>query len=199
MIVPLSLVEETFGHRGSGDLAFPARNLSRFNRSDMYQHGRPGITRRRDRRISTRLEGPCAGSSTSLFLVAGIMDPPGPAARDRLLHARADRGGRRLLLPEATVDDLPDREGWAIERVRMATHSGTHLDAPYHYSTIMDLAARTVPGRSRSTGAAGGSHLQPGVSWTSASSRTATSSLPRTWRSSWSGSATSSPRWRSSW
>src|SRR3712207_2359975 len=42
--------------------------------------------------------------------------------------------------PGATVDDLPDREGWAIERVRMATHSGTHLDAPYHYSAIMDLA-----------------------------------------------------------
>ena len=38
--------------------------------------------------------------------------------------------------PGATVEDLPDREGWAIERVRITTHSGTHVDAPYHLSLI---------------------------------------------------------------
>ncbi|MGY1642290.1 cyclase family protein [Geodermatophilus sp. SYSU D00703] len=72
------------------------------------------------------------------------LGPARPAAGDRLLHARADRRGGRLLLPGATVDDLPDREGWALERVRIATHSGTHVDAPYHYSKVMDGGARAI-------------------------------------------------------
>ena len=80
------------------------------------------------------------------------MDPPGLLPEiDYYTHEQTAEDVVSYF-PGATVDDLPDREGWAIERVRMATHSGTHLDAPYHYSTIMDLAIRTaVPGRSRST------------------------------------------------
>lgn len=35
--------------------------------------------------------------------------------------------------PGLTVDDLPDGEGWAVEKVILSTHNGTHLDAPYHY------------------------------------------------------------------
>lgn len=31
------------------------------------------------------------------------------------------------------VSDLPEGNGWAIENVILTTHSGTHLDAPYHY------------------------------------------------------------------
>mgnify|MGYP006212497367 FL=1 len=32
-------------------------------------------------------------------------------------------------------DDLvwSNGEGWAIEEIRMITHTGTHVDAPYHY------------------------------------------------------------------
>ena len=45
------------------------------------------------------------------------------------------------------MDDLPDGEGWAIERVRITTHNGTHLDAPYHFSATMD--ASTPVGRRR--------------------------------------------------
>ena len=32
-----------------------------------------------------------------------------------------------------SVDDLPEGNGWAIENVILTTHSGTHLDAPYHF------------------------------------------------------------------
>jgi kynurenine formamidase len=46
--------------------------------------------------------------------------------------------------PGATVDDLPDGEGWAIERVQITTHSGTHLDAPYHYASTMNHGARAI-------------------------------------------------------
>lgn len=37
-----------------------------------------------------------------------------------------------------TVDDLPEGNGWAIENVHLTTHSGTHLDAPYHYYPTMN-------------------------------------------------------------
>ena len=35
--------------------------------------------------------------------------------------------------PGATMEDLPNGNGWAIDFVQMCTHSGTHLDAPWHY------------------------------------------------------------------
>ena len=46
------------------------------------------------------------------------------------------------LFPGLTVADLPDGEGWAVERVAISTHNGTHLDAPYHYASTMDGGKR---------------------------------------------------------
>jgi kynurenine formamidase len=40
--------------------------------------------------------------------------------------------------PGITSDDLPGGPGWAVEFLTLTTHSGTHLDAPYHYSPAMD-------------------------------------------------------------
>ncbi len=37
-------------------------------------------------------------------------------------------------------DQLPEGEGWAIERLQIATHNGTHLDAPYHHHSTMNRA-----------------------------------------------------------
>ena len=42
------------------------------------------------------------------------------------------------------VSALPEGEYAAIERVRISTHNGTHLDAPYHYFSRMN--ERSVPG-----------------------------------------------------
>ncbi len=42
----------------------------------------------------------------------------------------------------ATVDDLPERNGWAIELMQICTHSGTHLDAPYHFYPTMNDGER---------------------------------------------------------
>ena len=33
----------------------------------------------------------------------------------------------------ATVDDLPEKLGWANELITACSHNGTHVDAPYHY------------------------------------------------------------------
>lgn len=40
--------------------------------------------------------------------------------------------------PGLRRDQLPGGLGWAMEFVRLTTHSGTHLDAPYHYHPTMD-------------------------------------------------------------
>ncbi|MBU1056533.1 MAG: cyclase family protein [Proteobacteria bacterium] len=37
---------------------------------------------------------------------------------------------------------LPDGNGWAVEWVKLNTHHGTHLDAPYHYSPFMNRATK---------------------------------------------------------
>jgi kynurenine formamidase len=34
--------------------------------------------------------------------------------------------------------DLPNGKGWAVEFLTLSTHSGTHLDAPWHYHPTMD-------------------------------------------------------------
>ena len=39
-----------------------------------------------------------------------------------------------------TIDDLPDGEYAAVERVQISTHNGTHLDAPYHFFSSMNHA-----------------------------------------------------------
>jgi kynurenine formamidase len=81
----------------------------------------------------------------SVPLQAGIAsDPPGHLPEiDYYTHEQTAEDVVAFF-PGATVDDLPDREGWAIERVRITTHNGTHLDAPYHYSAVMDGAARAI-------------------------------------------------------
>jgi kynurenine formamidase len=42
--------------------------------------------------------------------------------------------------PGLTAGDLPDGEGWAVERVTLSTHNGTHMDAPWHFHSTTDQA-----------------------------------------------------------
>ncbi len=46
--------------------------------------------------------------------------------------------------PGVTKKDLPDGLGWALEMISLTTHSGTHLDAPYHYHPTMDRGKPAV-------------------------------------------------------
>src|SRR5579862_1379740 len=45
--------------------------------------------------------------------------------------------------PGLTAADLPDGQGWAVERVELSTHNGTHLDAPWHYHPTMNRGQRS--------------------------------------------------------
>jgi kynurenine formamidase len=40
--------------------------------------------------------------------------------------------------PGLKAEDLPEGQGWAVERVTLSTHNGTHLDAPWHYHPTQD-------------------------------------------------------------
>ncbi|SFQ12052.1 cyclase family protein [Tranquillimonas alkanivorans] len=46
--------------------------------------------------------------------------------------------------PGLTPDDLPGGEGWALEKLTIYTHNGTHLDAPYHHHSTMSGGQRAI-------------------------------------------------------
>jgi kynurenine formamidase len=46
--------------------------------------------------------------------------------------------------PGLTRDELPDGEAWAVEKVELITHNGTHLDAPYHFASTMNGGERAI-------------------------------------------------------
>jgi len=46
--------------------------------------------------------------------------------------------------PGLKKEQLPKGLGWSLEIVKLTTHSGTHLDAPYHYHPTMDGGARAL-------------------------------------------------------
>lgn len=46
--------------------------------------------------------------------------------------------------PGLKKEDLPDGEAWAIEQVKLLTHNGTHLDAPYHFHSTMNQGETAI-------------------------------------------------------
>ena len=47
------------------------------------------------------------------------------------------------LFPGLKKQDLPDGKGWAVEQIKLSTHNGTHLDAPWHYHPTMNEGERS--------------------------------------------------------
>jgi kynurenine formamidase len=73
-------------------------------------------------------------------------DPP-PTQQDiTYLDHAFGAGEMTKLIPGITISDLPSEQGWAVEDVKLNTHSGTHVDAPWHYSPVMNGTekARTI-------------------------------------------------------
>lgn len=66
-------------------------------------------------------------------------DPPGYGAQ--IIHMNHKQTFPQIapFFPGLRQEDLPDGELWAVEKVLLSTHNGTHLDAPWHFhSTTND-------------------------------------------------------------
>ena len=67
-----------------------------------------------------------------------LFDPGGTELR--IDYNDHDLGAKQMrnifkLIPEK---HLPLGKGWATERITISTHSGTHMDAPWHFAPIQD-------------------------------------------------------------
>jgi kynurenine formamidase len=71
-------------------------------------------------------------------------DPPMMIPKiDYVDHAQ---GAQQMeaFFPGIKKEQLPGGLGWALEFITLTTHSGTHLDAPYHYHPTMDKGQRAL-------------------------------------------------------
>jgi len=65
-------------------------------------------------------------------------DPPGMIPKIEYLDHQVGAKVMELFFPGLQASQLPGGLGWAVESVTLGTHSGTHLDAPYHYHPTQD-------------------------------------------------------------
>ena len=74
-----------------------------------------------------------------------LTDPP--LLRPEIRYSDHSVGAEEMLpfFPGLSADDLPERQGWAIESLTLSTHSGSHMDAPWHYHSTTDGGARAAP------------------------------------------------------
>jgi kynurenine formamidase len=72
-------------------------------------------------------------------------DPPGLEPRITYFKHSETVAQMASFFPGLMPEDLPDREGWAVERVTLSTHNGTHMDAPWHFHSTTDHGTRPAP------------------------------------------------------
>lgn len=71
-------------------------------------------------------------------------DPPGLGPKIDYFDHDQTAGQLLAFFPGVARDRLPGGEGWAVERVTLSTHNGTHLDAPWHFHSTMDGGNRAI-------------------------------------------------------
>lgn len=66
----------------------------------------------------------------------------------KIQYVLHEEGAQSMMsfFPGITKEELPKGLGWALEILTLSSHSGTHLDAPWHYHPTMDggKAALTI-------------------------------------------------------
>jgi len=71
-------------------------------------------------------------------------DPPIQIPKIQYLDHKGTAEQMAGFFKGATVADLPEGNGWAIEFLQLCTHSGTHLDAPWHFYPTQDGGAPSM-------------------------------------------------------
>ena len=81
----------------------------------------------------------------SVALETGIVSDP-PMALPEIEYVNHAQSADQIcsFFPGLEKKDLPGEEGWAVENLKISTHNGTHLDAPYHYHSTMDGGKRAI-------------------------------------------------------
>ena len=81
----------------------------------------------------------------SIFLENDVISDP-PAYRPKIEYIDHQMSVPQItgFFPGLEPDDLPDGEAWAIEKVELITHNGTHLDAPWHFASTMNRGERAI-------------------------------------------------------
>lgn len=68
-----------------------------------------------------------------------LFDPP--LTQPHIEYGNHERGAEEMgfVFPKLNPrEHLPDGKGWATETLTLGTHSGTHMDAPWHFAPIQD-------------------------------------------------------------
>lgn len=73
-----------------------------------------------------------------------VADPPGFGPHIDYVTHQDSVEYMLSFFPGLTQDQLPDGEAWALENIRLNTHNGTHLDAPYHFHSTMNRGERAI-------------------------------------------------------
>ncbi|OQY02113.1 MAG: cyclase [Desulfobacteraceae bacterium 4572_130] len=73
-----------------------------------------------------------------------ISDPKGFGPKITYLNHQETFGQMQPFFPGLKKEDLPDSEAWAIEKLELITHNGTHLDAPYHFHSTMNKGEKAI-------------------------------------------------------
>ena len=73
-----------------------------------------------------------------------ISDPPPFGPKITYMDHQATFPQMAPFFPGLKKEDLPDGAAWAIEKVELITHNGTHLDAPYHFHPTMNKGERAI-------------------------------------------------------
>jgi kynurenine formamidase len=71
-------------------------------------------------------------------------DPPIMIPKIQYLDHAAGAEQMKEFFPGVSKEQLPRGFGWAVEFLTLTTHSGTHLDAPYHYHPTMDKGSPSL-------------------------------------------------------
>jgi kynurenine formamidase len=71
-------------------------------------------------------------------------DPPMMVPKIHVMNHDQGADSMMMFFSGIRKEDLPGGKGWAVEFVELCTHSGTHLDAPWHYHPQMDRGAHAL-------------------------------------------------------